>query len=145
MSFSEISEILNKLHFLTVFRWVYRRNNLRIGFLVKFCVDGYVSRIILSRFSWILIAFDVRFVYFKLTIKIKIWRKMPSEGRKLVSKKFWWHTYYRKRKRITVTFFFTIRFFFVKSESFQIAPIGLKLSRKMRLGESFRMVPYTRF
>ena len=41
--------------------------------------------------------------------------------------------------------FFYNTFFFVKSENFQTAPIGLKLSRKMRLGESFRMVPYTRF
>ena len=30
-------------------------------------------------------------------------------------------------------------------KKFQTAPIGLKLSRKLRLGESFRMVPYTRF
>ena len=54
----------SSLHFLTIFRWVYRRNNLRIGFLVKFCVVGYVFKMSLSRFSGFLRPFTILFLYF---------------------------------------------------------------------------------
>ena len=51
--------------------------------------------------------------------------------RKLTIKK----TYY------DYVFFYQYVFFIVKSEKIKTAPIRLKLSKKMRLGESFRMVP----